>query len=381
MDSQRSVLDTVIFSGAFFTMRIGIDARLLEETGVGRYIRNLITHLSVIDNNNEYVVFLSRKSFSSFVVPNARWSKILAAVRWHTLAEQFVMPGLFARAKLDLVHIPYHNPPIFYTGPTVVTIHDLTILHFNTGKATTLPVGLYQLKRFGYWLELLMGLQKAKHVIAVSQTTKKEIMDHFHVPASKITVTYEGVDRNLSVKNPKRIIDGPYSLYVGNAYPHKNLDMLLKAWQSVQKTLVLVGGDDFFYRRLKRTVQDLNLTQRIIFFGPANDSQLVSLYAHADAFIFPSLMEGFGLPALEALSLGCPVLASDIPIFHEILGSYATYFNPSDPDGIASVLGHIGSNTGKPNTIHPQLQKFMATYSWSRMAAETLTIYERSARV
>lgn len=357
-------------------MRIGIDARLIEETGVGRYIRNLLRTLGEIDRSNEYVIFLRKKSFGSFVLPNPRWTKVLAEVQWHTLAEQIVMPTVFRNAHLDLVHIPYHNAPIFYSGAMVVTIHDLTILHFNTGKATTLPQSLYQLKRLGYWLELWIGLRKAKKIIAVSEATKREIIDHFHIDPPKITVTYEGVDDKISniqypISNKKRLIEDPYFLYVGNAYPHKNLETLLLAFKSSNKKLVLVGNDDFFYRRLREIVR----SESVIFFGPANDAQLANLYRNAKALVFPSLMEGFGLPALEALSLGCPVVASDIPVFHEILGDNATYFDPKDPEDIRASLNRIKKPTQETH------QKILATYSWQRMAKETLNIYERSIRL
>lgn len=369
-------------------MRIGIDARLIGETGVGRYIRNLIAQLSAVDSKNDYVVFLTDASFHAFVLPNPRWKKVHANIHWHTMAEQIGMPRLLQKEKLDLVHIPYHNPPVLYGGRMVVTIHDLTILHFSTGKATTLPLPLYQLKRLGYWLELYMGLRKAAHIIAVSETTKREIIDHFHVPAKKITVTYEGVDAEMK-KIPigtKPLIRGPYFLYVGNAYPHKNVETLVRAFAKYRSDftgdkspkLVLVGGDDFFYRRLKDAVRVMGCTDDVIFYGAAKDSDLVNLYTYSRALVSPSFMEGFGLPALEALSLGCPVLASDIPIFHEILGESAAYFSPSDVTGLAELLVKVQSPSGD-KTLADIAR--VGLYSWRRMAKETQAIYEGSTRL
>jgi glycosyltransferase involved in cell wall biosynthesis len=359
-------------------MKIGIDARLIEETGVGRYIRNLLTELGKIYKKNEYVVFLRRGSFNSFRLPNKRWHKALADVPWHTLTEQFVMPGIFAKEKIDLLHVPYFNVPILYRGPFVLTVHDLTILHFDTGKASTHPWIFYKLRRLGYRIIVRWGIMHAKHLIAVSQATKREIMDHFPVSQEKISVTYEGVDARLTIGDQritkKRLIADPYYIYVGNAYPHKNLETLLMAFQRTKgHKLVLVGKDDFFYKRLRNKVEEMNLGKSIIFFGPADDRQLTNLYTHAKAFVFPSLMEGFGLPALEALSLGCPVVVSDIPIFHEILGDAAVYFNPHDSRDLATKLtSEILSRDAKDT-----LQKF----SWKKMASETARIYERSTRV
>ncbi len=370
-------------------MTIGIDARLIAETGVGRYIRNLIRTVAAIDQTNTYIVYLRKNQFEAFTLPNRRWQKRLAEVPWHTVREQIAMPAIFARDTLDLVHIPYHNPPIFYQGAMVVTIHDLTILHFNTGKATNLPLPLYMLKRLGYWLELEVGLRRAKRIIAVSEATKREIIDHFHIPAEKIVVTYEGVDPNIRKpdrRESRRLIPEPYFLYVGNAYPHKNIEMLLRGFARFiadtdgksETKLVLVGNADPFYRRLQEAVKSMELSGSVRFFGPANDTELINLYSHAVAFIFPSLMEGFGLPALEALSLGCHVLASDIAIFHEILGPYVTYFDAGDVKSIATALTNALGGGVKTMT---ESQKFVAAYSWQRMARETLDIYERSARL
>lgn len=369
-------------------MNIGIDARLIEETGVGRYIRNLIAELGRIDTENTYVVFLSKKAFSSFILPNTRWKKVLADVHWHTFSEQIVMPRLFTAELLDLVHIPYHNPPIWYRGNMVITIHDLTILHFSTGKATTLPLPLYQLKRLGYWIELLVGLRKAKKIIAVSETTKQEIIDHFHIPADRIAVTYEGVDGRLlsATRDSTPLIQHPYALYVGNAYPHKNLEVLIAAFEdyvrsdpkNIQSRLVLVGEEDYFYHRLKATVLGKNMHDSVIFFGVADDSELANLYTHARVFVFPSLMEGFGLPSLEALSLGCPVLASDIGIFHEILGDQAHYFDPNNKEALTQSLGPYLKERMKK--IPPPSKKSM-NFSWPHMAKETLAVYESSTRL
>ena len=361
-------------------MKIGIDARLIEETGVGRYIRNLTAELARIDTQNEYVIFLRKKSFDAYVLPNTRWTKKLAEVPWHTMSEQIVIPKLLRDARVDVVHIPYHNPPILYSGAMVITIHDLTILHFNTGKATTLPPILYALKRFGYWVELAVGLRRAKSIIAVSETTKRELMDHFGIAERKIHVTYEGVDEKIiaeSKKNTKSASNGEYFLYVGNAYPHKNLDTFLDGFAkySGSTKLVMVGKDDFFYHRLREKVKALQLDERVSFFGGANDDELHNLYRNAKMLIFPSRMEGFGLPALEAIALGTPVLCSDIPIFHEILGASATYMDSTSIDAIASAL-HNADETKTKSRIDAEV--LLAKYNWKNMAEETKKIYENS---
>ncbi|MCX6792283.1 MAG: glycosyltransferase [Candidatus Gottesmanbacteria bacterium] len=173
-------------------MKIGIDARFINETGVGRYIRNLIKELGQVDTKNSYVVFLRKNAFDSFTLPNARWETRLADVPWHSVAEQLFMPAIFNREHLDLLHVPYFNVPLLYFGKFVVTIHDLTILHFDTGKATTLPYVFYQFRRLGYYVSLLKAICWSEKIIAVSETTKKEVLDHFDIPVDQIEVIYEG---------------------------------------------------------------------------------------------------------------------------------------------------------------------------------------------
>lgn len=173
-------------------MKIGIDARLISETGVGRYIRNLIKELAAIDAENSYVVFLRKNAFSTFKLPNGRWEKRLADVYWHSFAEQLFMPAIFYHARLDLLHVPYFNVPLLYFGKFIVTIHDLTILHFDTGKATTLPYFIYKMKRLFYYLVLLKAMHWSEKIIAVSHATKQEILDHFDVLPKHIEVIYEG---------------------------------------------------------------------------------------------------------------------------------------------------------------------------------------------
>jgi glycosyltransferase involved in cell wall biosynthesis len=358
-------------------MRIGIDARLIDETGVGRYIRNLIAELAARDFSHEFVVFLRKNQFDTFSLPNARWRKVLADVPWHSMTEQIVMPGIFFQANLSLLHVPYFNVPIFYPGRIVVTIHDLTILHMDTGRATTLPWILYKLKRLGYRMLVWWAVHRSKQIITVSEATKRDIVKSFDIDPARIHVTYEGVDSHIRVPSRKKVampMTGAYLLYVGNAYPHKNLESLIAALPRVhaQAKLVIVGREDFFLQRIKQTVREKNLSHRVVFLGPVSDEQLASLYIHAKAFVFPSFMEGFGLPALEALSFGCPVLCSDIAIFHEILGSRATYFDPYNPNDIAKVI----------NTQTSRKTPYLDTrFQWSRMAEKTVHIYESSARI
>lgn len=364
-------------------MRIGIDCRLWNETGVGRYIRNLVLNLQKIDQENEYVLFMRSKDVDEFNNPQAssfQFRIVKTDIHWHTIKEQLKLPKILNKENLDLMHFPYFSVPIFYNKPFVVTIHDLIINHFPTGKASTLSGPVYGLKLLAYKFVIAQAARKAKKIIAVSNATKKEVIDQFKIDSSKLNVTYEGVDdRILEIKNQKSKIDGKYFLYVGNAFPHKNLDRLLEAFKILNSNtnLVFVSKNDYFYKRLKKKVDDMKLLEEVIFLQNVNDEELSNLYQNALALIMPSLMEGFGLPALEAMANKCLVLSSDIPALKEICGDAAIYFDPYNVNDMAEKIKEIYSNDS--NHYSDEKEKGLRKaklFSWHKMAKETLKVYE-----
>ena len=386
-------------------MRIGIDGRLWNETGVGRYIRNLVKNLGEIDQKNEYVLFAQANDIDNiqFQISNFKFQIVKAEIRWHSLDEQVRFPSIINQEHLNLMHFPYFSVPIFYKGKFVVTIHDLIPLHFDTGLATTLPVPFYKAKRFGYKFVLRQTVKKTGKIIAVSNATKKEVIKHLNVDPEKIVVTYEGVDEQIAyrqshiVKDDKlsAISDKQYFLYVGNAYPHKNLDRLIEAFQlafardsssASRRTqndirLILVGKEDYFYRRLKEKVNDMGLMEYVLFKGEVGDGELLLLYRNAKALIMPSLMEGFGLPAVEAMANKCLVLASDIAVIREICGESAIYFNPYDVESIKGKMDLICSNDLDQESKKRKMGLAkVKQFSWRKMAEETLRIYEEVER-
>ena len=172
------------------TMEIGIDARLWGQTGVGRYLEKLVKNLVKIDEENHYLLFLT-DTHRDLPLPGPNWEKRLVDIRWHSLKEQLLLPFLLWREHLDLVHFPYFSVPVLYPGKFVVTIHDLILDHFETGKASTRPWIIYKVKRLGYKLVMWITLWRATRIITVSEATKQGIVEHYKINPKKVVVTYE----------------------------------------------------------------------------------------------------------------------------------------------------------------------------------------------
>ncbi|MCX6792963.1 MAG: glycosyltransferase family 1 protein [Candidatus Falkowbacteria bacterium] len=387
--------------------RIGIDARFYGPLGkgLGRYTQEVVDNVLRIDQLNEYVIFLGKENFDELEIKQSNVKKVLADVRWYGLAEQFVMPFLIARERLDLMHFPHFNVPVFCPTKFVVTIHDLILTKFPTMRATTLGPVLYFVKNLFYRIIISHAAWRAKKIIAISEFTKQDIIEQFKVKAEKIVVTYEGA-ANLARGNDSLFaakldpdetlsdyqIDEPYLLYVGNAYPHKNLESLIKVFKDIhaqQKEikLVLVGRDDYFYSRLKDYAKDLGLWSSVdnetfktpvIFPGYVPDQKLEILFKRALAYVFPSKYEGFGLPPLEAMSRACPVVSSDKTSLPEILGTAALYFDPYDEKDMTNkILKIIKDDILREDLIAKGLEQ-VKKYDWWECANKTKEVYEQA---
>src|SRR3989344_2251763 len=389
----------------YTVMRIGIDCRLWDETGVGRYIRNLLTSLSGIDKKNEYVLFArtqDENSIKSIVsgpadakaLAGKQWLVVKADFPWHSLAEQILFPKLLNKENLDLMHFPYFSVPIFYNKPFLVTIHDLIVNRFNTGRASTLPLPLYFAKRIGYHAVLSNAIYRAKKIIVPSNAVRDDLLRTYrNINASKIGVTYEGgfedkvKSQNSKFKNESqnsKIVEGRYILRVGNFYPHKNVeglflafkDFLYDTYENHDVKLVLVGKRDYFFKRIEREIEKLNIGSNVIFVENATDMNLADLYRNAVATIVPSFMEGFSLTAVEDMSLGSPVVVSDIPVHREICGNSAIYCNPSNINDIKQKIDFVCSMVeDSRNELIEQGKKRAKQFSWEKMTKETLKIY------
>lgn len=369
-------------------MRIGIDARLWNETGVGRYIRSLFYYLAEVDSENEYVWFFGKKEFETIELPSKKWQKVETNIHWHTLAEQLILPWIFYKKKLDLLHFPYFSFPILYPKRFVVTIHDLIFDHYKTGKASTLPWWFYSIKKVGYHFVLWTSVKRAVKILTLSKDAKNEIVDHYHADPNKIVVTYESgkledhrTDFAGKAFDQMRKLQ-PYILYVGNAHPHKNVEMLILAMQKLRQKrdlrLVLVGSDAFFYPKLIEFIRLKNAQDYVTIIGSVPNDAIAGWYHFAKCLVTASKMEGFGIPPLEAMSVGCPVLVSDIPVFHEVYGDAAVYFDHTNANDIAEVIDTTLSNKILLKSLVEKGYAKANTYSWRKTVVATAAVYKRS---
>ncbi len=385
-------------------MRIGIDARFYGSgsKGLGRYTQRLLENLEKIygqeKTTDQIFVFLRKENFSKYQPENKNFHKVLADYHWYGFAEQIKFPILLNKYRLDLMHFPHFNVPLFYRRPFVVTIHDLILLHFPTIRGTTLNPFFYYLKFRAYKIIIGHAIRRAKKIITVSNFTKKDILKNYKIPNNKVMVTYESCDeiskrqkingRTGGKKDEEKILSKygiikPYLLYVGNAYPHKNLEKLLNAWKLFLKEdkngrkhfLVLVGKTDYFYERLKKTAKE-NDIKNIIFAGFVTDDDLAVVYKNALAYIFPSLYEGFGLPPLEAMDNGVPVISSQHKCMREILGDSAYFFDAESERKMSQAISEIVTDYKLREHLIISGKKRVEKYSWLRMAKETSRLYK-----
>ena len=372
-------------------MRIGIDARFYGPKtgggGLGRYVAELVTHLEQIDSRNEYVIFLRKENFHECRVTKPNWSKRLVDVPWYSLAEQRVLPREIAQAKVDFMHFPHWNVPIFSHVPFIVTIHDLILLEDpSSAHATTRNAFVHGVKYAAFRVVLENAIHRSRHIITVSECTKQAVLKHFRVKSQKITVVHNGVNtpsegRGVSLRG-LNVVE-PYVLAVGNRYPHKNLEILIESFVPVlakhaSASLVLAGKHDAFTDRLMRLVASLGLPEGAVrFVSSPSEDELGALYRHASLLAFPSKIEGFGIPPLEAMRVGTPVMSSDSSCLPEILGAAALYVDPNDSAKMSSIMLTAIEH---PEVMRAQVERGheqAARFRWDLAAKQTLDTYLR----
>jgi len=371
-------------------MKIVIDARLygLEHAGLGRYVINLIRELEKIDKENSYTLLLRKKYMSSKNLPKD-WEKVALDHRHYSLAEQIKLPKILKELQPDLVHFPHFNVPLLYRGKYVVTIHDI-LMHKIKGKAaTTLPPYKYALKRLGYKVIFKKAVHGSVKILVPSAAAKKDIIDYYKINEEKVIVTYEGFDQSIKPvdKTLKNLeirfgIKTPFFLYVGNAYPHKNLRRLIEATVFLNENsgkdamLAICTPKNIFSEKLQNIINELNAPEYVKILGFVPDEEVALLHRASAGFVYPSLLEGFGLQGLEAFSNGNILLASDIPVFREVYGDKAIYFNPFDFSSIENAMKlALEITPSKRQKMISDSKSLLNKYSWSKLAQQTLEVY------
>ena len=364
-------------------MRIGIDARMYGPSvgggGLGRYIEQFLKELPNVDQQNRYVLFGSALNLFRDV-PN--FDTINTRIPWYSLQEQIQLPRVIDGQRLDLIHFPHWNVPLRLKTPFVVTIHDLILLKEpRSARATTRHPFVYALKYQGFKRVLSHAVEKSQKIITISEATKHDLITYFpRLSPQKITVIYEGVTKLPPSTSSKSPLPFPYLLYVGNCYPHKHLEFLLDVFDRLHPNfpdlhLVFAGRDDRFSQMLERTSKTHSSGSHIRFMKNPPDTALCELYTYAQLYVFPSRVEGFGLPPLEAMAQGTPVACSNIPVLQEILGNAAVYFPQDNAAQAARILTDLLHNPQERTELIEQGFTQIQRYSWKDMAQQIQRLY------
>ena len=375
-------------------MKIVIDARLygLENAGIGRYLVNLINQIEKIDlpagrhgKKNKYFILLRKKYFQNLKFSN-NFQKVLADYPHYSFQEQIFLPLQLLKLKPELVHFTHFNVPLFWWGKYVVTIHDL-IKHESKGtKTTTRLSSVYWLKYIVYLFVVWLTVKKAVKIITPSKFWQEELIKRYVLPKDKIIVTYEGIDEHL-LKNQTKVkpeeilkkykIKKPFVVYTGSLYPHKNVERLAEAVGKLNQNLklVIICVRNVFYERFLNKIKKMDVGKSVNLVGFVPDEEIGAIYQQAEAFVFPSLWEGFGLPGLEAMGLGLPVLAARASCLPEIYGEAALYFDPHQTDDLVKKIEKIKEDKELREELIRKGYEQVKKYSWEKTAKETLLVY------
>jgi glycosyltransferase involved in cell wall biosynthesis len=362
--------------------RIAIDARHIAST-TGRYIEQLVNWLPALGQDNDYLLLLRPQDHDRYLPKAASVSAIAAPQPLYGIGEQTGLLRLLDRLEADLVHFCMPTQPILYHGLTITTFHDLTQLTQPTDGP---PARAKQaVARFVY----RRAARSSELLITPSETVRAELIAFAGLPAERVRVTYEAADPPTDAGEPvPGLGDARFLLYVGSHARHKNVRILIQAHQQLRAKhpelqLVLAGTlapDAPGTAAVTRAWTDAQRFDGIVYTGYVSDGQLAWLYGNALAFVFPSFGEGFGLPGLEAMAGGTPVLSSSATCLPEIYGDAAVYFSPDDIPGLVDSIDRLlGAPELRTEMIvrgHAQAAK----YSWERLARQTLAIYNEALR-
>jgi glycosyltransferase involved in cell wall biosynthesis len=364
-------------------MRIGIDARKLRDYGIGTYVRNLLRQLARQDDG-DYVVFCRDTDIESVRDLGPRFRPVREEAGAYSIREQLAIPIDVRREAIDLFHAPHYVLPPLTPCRSVVTIHDCIHLRFPQYLPSRLG---YAYARAQMW----SATHRAARVITVSEASKRDILRYFRVAESRIDVIYNAIDERFWQEPDNDEIDrvrqryqlnAPFVLYAGNIKPHKNLERLIEAFHILRQSpafkdvqLLIIGDEISKYATLRRAVHRHKLHKFVRFFGFVPDRTLAALYRLADVFVFPSLYEGFGLPPLEAMASGTPVVTSNVSSLPEVVGDAAIMIDPYEPAAIADAIERVLTDDALRADLRRRGLARAREFSWERSISRVREIY------
>jgi glycosyltransferase involved in cell wall biosynthesis len=372
--------DSVVppYNCTIMSKHIVIDARI-RRASTGRYIDRVVEHLQQLDHENTYTVLVQPDDPWQPSAPNFKREDCKYAQFSFNPLEQIGFTRQLRKLKPDLVHFSMTQQPIPYFGKIVTTTMDLTMLRFTRpGKA---PLPVFWVKMAGYRFLFWLGHRKSQRIITITNYVKEDLIKLQPFTKNKIRTTYLASEPPMEApgQQPERVQE-PFILYVGTAFPHKNLEKLVEAFELLHATnpdlrLVLAGKKEFYYEQLEKKSSPSPAFSNIIFTGFVKDEELKWLYETAEAYVFPSLSEGFGLPGLEAMTYNCPVISSNATCLPEVYDDAALYFDPNNATEMAEKIQYVLDNPYVADELRIAGQKQLKKYSWQKCAQETLEVY------
>lgn len=358
-------------------MRIGIDARMIHNTGIGTYLQNLIRRIGQM-GNNEIVLFGDPDKLKNNGFPVINCNAPIYGIK-----EQLLFPGLVRKANIDLFHAPHYAVPLLAPGKMVVTIYD--IIHLIFPEYLSLMGKLYA--RIMY----RAATSKALKIMTISEHTKNDLISRFKIEPSKIAVAYPGVSEEFTpaLTKSKAISDryGSYLLFVGALRPHKNIPRLIEAFELIRqnnktglKLLIIGDGKEPYKSKITTMISQRRLEKEVFILSGVSNNDLISYYQNASLFVFPSLYEGFGLPPLEAMACGCPVVSSNTSSLPEVAGDAAILFDPYNTDEIADAVTKVLTDETLKDTLIRKGLARSKIFSWDSTAAAIASVYEEAMR-
>jgi len=374
-------------------MRIAIDIRRINEFGVGTYIWNLVRNLSDVDTHNEYLLVGSQRDFLELgpLSPNfTLFSRDTPARGWR---EHFALPLTLRGQGLDVIHIPHHEGFFVSPGKCVVTIHDCVHVKFPLES-------LSRFRRYQIYLRTKRAVESASRVIAVSNSTRDDLINIFDLNADRISVIHNALDQRFASdsggEDRRKVLEryqlnDPFVLYSGRIRPHKNVHRLIEAFAVLKNELhgderyrdlklIIIGDELSRHQYLRLTVVRSGVQQDVRFFGFVPYPILRVFYQAAALFAFPSLYEGFGLPPLEAMANRTPVLASNTSSLPEVLGDAALLINPENVFEIARGMKSILMEQSLRDRLVEKGLRQISKFSWKSAAEKVVEAYEKTAR-